>query len=472
MPNMYNMKQILQALFSLLYRQVEIIHGNGLSPTFLTLSCLTYSTFLCRSLTISFCMSHNISAYFEFDVRSRSYYKPAFRHHYRYPLFSSFCSLFEVHLFYLFYLRRDKHIWTHLYDLVVRNRVQISLQLWSTNMPAVDNSWFRKILLFRPHLAVVPSSAKLLFYPNLEEKVRTRCVLVHFAFEVLLMLTLFSFLKSTFISLFNVAAVKQSFTVAQMVFFVCILLYKLMYNCLYYVMCYLVIGTLYLVCHVYVNQYQMLTQKIAKVVKVKLGSKGAAAHASLSLPQMCRAVSAYRSAHSHLSVFILRYNSSIVAPIIAAFLNYELPALAYFTVFLYFQQHTLSRSHSFTFNSRLRNISVNFIFLSVITMFVAKVNKNICRSGPILGAIFARSGLLVAARRRRREVSSREVKQAESAWSREALKLSAYYEMIWRSEKELAFTAGQMNTTMNRKFVMDVSCCIVYSTKKHFYTFY
>ncbi|KAH9387889.1 hypothetical protein TYRP_009088, partial [Tyrophagus putrescentiae] len=35
------------------------------------------------------------------------------------------------------------------------------------------------------------------------------------------------------------------------------------------------------------------------------------------------------------------------------------------------------------------------------------------------------------------------------------LKLSTYYEMVWRSEKELAFTVGKMGSPMNWSFVLE-----------------
>ncbi len=90
----------------------------------------------------------------------------------------------------------------------------------------------------------------------------------------------------------------------------------------------------------------------------------------------------------------------------------------------------------------------------LITLVVANVNAKICASGQILGSIFARKGVLAL---QRRKLSVNWVGNIESIWGRETLKLSTYYEMIWRNEKELAFTAGQMNKPMNFKFIFDVS---------------
>ncbi|KAH9391572.1 hypothetical protein TYRP_022748 [Tyrophagus putrescentiae] len=93
-------------------------------------------------------------------------------------------------------------------------------------------------------------------------------------------------------------------------------------------------------------------------------------------------------------------------------------------------------------------ITVVFIFYLVCHVYVAQFSLVNRRD---LAAIFAGKGFLATGGGKQHNWAHR----FESIWSRETLKLATYFEMIWRSEKELAFTAGQ-HKTMNWKFILDV----------------
>ncbi|KAH9408274.1 hypothetical protein TYRP_011945 [Tyrophagus putrescentiae] len=162
--------------------------------------------------------------------------------------------------------------------------------------------------------------------------------------------------------------------------------------------------------------------------------------------------SKFRTSHTHLTVFILRYNNSIVSKVIAYYLHYVLPFHAYCIVYNVFRQSNLSRK---TAIYNVLVMSLLWFFLMVITIVVAKVNDEICKSGPILGSVFAKKGVLMFSKRRR--LSSIWVANSETSWSREAIKLATCYEMIWRVDNQLTFTAGQMNLTMNWSFIWELT---------------
>ncbi|KAH9405185.1 hypothetical protein TYRP_001026 [Tyrophagus putrescentiae] len=205
--------------------------------------------------------------------------------------------------------------------------------------------------------------------------------------------------------------------------------------------------TLYLVCHIYGDQYRRVNGKLAKV-KATLSSSQSQHYISSSL-KISLSARAFRTVHTRLTAFILQYNSSTVSKIISAYIYYMLPLHAYVSVLIYFQ----NRDMPFAFTVLLSlGMVIIWLNLMALNLVVARVNNDICRAGPILGAIFARKGVLDQGRRRRSIL----LNNTESIWSREALKLSTYYEMIWRSNKELAFTAGK-TATMNWMFILDLS---------------
>lgn len=130
------------------------------------------------------------------------------------------------------------------------------------------------------------------------------------------------------------------------------------------------------------------------------------------------------------------------------YLTYILPAHAYSTVLVYFQGDYLPAALR---KQIILGLIVLWFFLIGITFFVARVNKEVASCGPTLGRLFAAKGVFES-----RKPSSNWVSSSRSFWVREGLKLSSYYEMIWRAEKELAFTVGQV-ATLNWKFIGDVS---------------
>ncbi len=161
-----------------------------------------------------------------------------------------------------------------------------------------------------------------------------------------------------------------------------------------------------------------------------------------------QATGEFRSTHTRLTVFVLRYNSSIVSRVIAYYLHYVLPFHAYCIVYNVYRQKYLS------FKLAMYNIAVLVLlwfFLLVITSVVTKVNDEICKSGPTLGAVFARKGVLMSAKKR---LSKGRAANSGSSWSREAIKLATCYEMIWRVDKQLAFTANCQ--TVNWSFIWEV----------------
>ena len=173
-----------------------------------------------------------------------------------------------------------------------------------------------------------------------------------------------------------------------------------------------------------------------------------------SLP-LSRSMQNYRTAHSRLTVFILQFNKSIVSPVIAFYLHYYMPFHAYRFVATYYERPQLTLA--FVRQSRFFSTFM-WLFLLVITLLTAKVNSRISSSGRTLGAIFARKGVLAVKMQRRPSTNWTAGGQPlKSVWGlREALKLASYYELVWRSERELAFTAGQTDQSMNWRFILEV----------------
>src|SRR5699024_2560712 len=136
------LESIRHLLFDTLHRQVATIHsGNGsrlLPLCWLLMFLLT----LGRSLAVSICLYYNIAAYFEVDlVSKRIFYQSSLRSQYLPNFFVLFIKFFSARLFSLLYVNVDKVVWSHLYDLVVRNSEQVCLKLWTPKRG--NQNWFR-----------------------------------------------------------------------------------------------------------------------------------------------------------------------------------------------------------------------------------------------------------------------------------------------------------------------------------------
>ena len=445
---MPHFQAILKAMFSNLRRQVVTIDGGGLSPFFLRLIIVDYGLILLRNTVVSICLHYSIDGYFELDETSRRnfYQTPLRQKHIEYflPVF----SFFSWSLFSLLYLTPDRKVWSHMYDLLVRNRDQVQVQWRCCGWFKPKSGKHNKSWLFTDFSLSLKwsRSSTLLYYPNLTEALRARCIRVYFAVEMIFTVLLFFTFTVMFAECFSQLATGQ-FSAGQILFRavevpVAIVNIGMTYNILFLVML-----TLYLVCHIYGDQYRRVNGKLAKV-KATLSSSQSQHYISSSL-KISLSARAFRTVHTRLTAFILQYNSSTVSKIISAYIYYMLPLHAYVSVLIYFQNSDMPFAFTVLLSMGMVIIWLNLMALNLV---VARVNNDICRAGPILGAIFARKGVLDQGRRRRSIL----LNNTESIWSREALKLSTYYEMIWRSNKELAFTAGK-TATMNWMFILDVS---------------
>ena len=444
---MHYLKTSAKLLFSNLRRHVVTIHsGKGLSSPFLLLYTAVYLFIIGRILAICFSANFRILAYFEVDVQFRAVYdfEPAQLAMITIVYLTlCFGSLFEARLFWLLYLNPDQKVWSHLYDLVVRNRDQTSLQLWRSQRQTEDNQthWlYRLTNNFRPRLTV-STSPSLQFYPNLDSTARLRCLRVYFVFEVVVTL---SAVHNAAVS--NIAStLGLSLSPAQLLFNLTFKLSHSLYIYLMWLIFYIVILTLYLVCTVYTAQYRKVNMKLLKTKN----SLARLHRTDLDSFQLRKVTTSYRTSHVRLTAFILRYNDSIVSKVIAYYNHYAVPYTAFFTVYAYFQRHEMSLSD---IANEFVSLSVYWVILLVITYFAARVNVQIARSGPIVGTILARKGLIVAGQRKH---GSKPL--VDAVWCKEVLKLSTYYELVWRAENELAFTAGEGNAIMDWKYISEVS---------------
>ncbi len=441
----FNAKSIFKnILFSNLHRQVVIISSaSGLSPLYRQLIIVAFVLELTHHLAVSTSLYYDFSAYFEIDIffGQLFYQTVAFKGKY-FNFFFCLEAFFTMRLFVLLYLNSDQVVWSHLRDLIVRNRVNINFNLWNSQTHSK-----MKFKVFQPGIKIVHTSSKLYHYPHLKQKLRTHCALVSLIFEILTAISLTFYYISFFFILLSVSItllkVKHLFTSFQLFFSLVVILQILPIIYMVIVMYFLVALTLYLVCHVYLNQFRAVNRKLLDLTKKKEIRHNFDIFSSV-----------YRAFHIRLTTFILHYNNSTVSHIIASYLNLVVPVYAFSPVLLYFQSSHLP-------DSFVRNLSlgfvINYLVLIVLTLAVARVNSEIRRSGPKLGSIFAG-----------RKIKAKTQIKKQCNWfencgsnitfgSKEALKLSTFYEMIWRTEKELAFTAGRMNRPMNWRFIYEVS---------------
>ena len=450
-------KSILRSFFSNLHSQVVTINRGGRSPSPFLLFILVYLLYIGRSMTVTACLYYNITAYFKVDVESGIVlYKPAFRSKHLTSFFMTLTKVFSLHLFWLLYVTPDSQVWSHLYDIVVRNRYQTDLQWWSSpavNRKPVVNHWFSQLAFFRPRLKI-SKFFKLSYYSFLEENFRKKCILICLIFEILTTFTLF-FLSTIALLHFYSTLAKLSLEFFQIIFLIVLFPILLLYAYITLTMNFLVILVIFLVCHIYSELYRRVNRNLAKT-KLKLNKKTHLLY--WTLIQFNRAGISFRADHCRLTVFILHFSSSTVSKIIACFLVYIIPCHSYYLMLAYFKLDNIPRN---IVQTLFLVIIVWWLFLMVITINVAKVNKKICSSGQTLSAIFARKGVFVAKQKQYSWVNN-----LGSIWRREVLKLSTYYELIWRTDKKLAFTAGQMDIPMDWKFVLDVSYCTKTSVLK------
>ena len=342
----------------------------------------------------------------------------------------------------------------------MRNRDQISISfkadLQSKNRQkskTAGRSWFcRSEKRFGIQTFLTEQQPeKLRYYPDLELNLRIRCIKVFYVFELLTNFFLVFFFVSDVLSLYSYATERTSLD-APLHILSNILLHidSSFSNYLTDVMYITVVFIFYLVCHVYVAQFSLVNSRLTKV-KERLSAGGGGGGRSYHL--FFRVVSVYRVSHAHLTVFILQFNQNVVSKFFSSYIYLILPYRAYSDTVKYFQLST-QKSYSLIITFLIIQVT-NWFFLTLMTSFVAKVNTKISCSGRDLAAIFAGKGFLATGGGKQHNWAHR----FESIWSRETLKLATYFEMIWRSEKELAFTAGQ-HKTMNWKFILDVSWCL------------
>ena len=439
---MHLLQVIKEFLLGNLTRQVTTIHSGGLSPLCRRLFILAYIIVLFRATATSVGLHFDIAAYFELDVINRQgfYQNPLRTKHIEY--FLHFIPGFSARLFYLNYFAADGLVWSHLYDLVARNRDQVKLQ-WLRSSSEVFLSIWSAIKL------KISKSSKLLYYPNLKRKQRIRSMLICFAFEGMSTFTI-SFIVFFIVRTHYVRLIKEQLSAVQVLFIAGIFLASAVEIALLFTMIFLVMMTLVQVSLIYVDQYRKVNVKLANNAKDRLNSESGGDHQPnvFNSLKTSLAATSFRTGHTRLTVFILHYNESTISKIIAATLHYILPFHAFVCVLIYFQSHDMPRP--FIINLSF-GLVILWLYLMALNLLVARVNNEISRSGPTVGAIFARKGVLID-----KGIQGSWFNNPISTWSREALKLSTYYEMIWRCDKELAFTAGR-TATMNWMFIVDVS---------------
>ena len=435
---------LLFTLFSPLSREVANIHrGYYQSLTHKILYILLCLYMLIRLIVTSVSLHFDIPGYFTYDVINRLiFYNTVLRKKYL-ALFFSFIPLFTLRLFYLIYLCPRSFVWEHLYDIlgeskflfvhlysanlnvmlyVVRNRNQAYLQLNGCEKWA---QW------------KIPKSSKLLHYPFLSRQLRVKIICITIVCEALTSLALFITVLFIFLTIYILTS-DQSLTSAEVLLVIIDMSTFEVYIFITIHMALLVMFTLYLVCYIYVTQYWKLNRKLVTITD----SFGRSA--SLSGSKISRVTAAYRASHTRLTNFILRYNSSLISKVIASYMANIMPFHAYGFVLVYFQHQDMPTFITVDISLVL------FLFSSlpfIVNLAVTMVNKVISSSGRQLGVIFAYNS---GNKRQQQSLDSR------AAWNRESFKLSTYYQLVWRDENELAFTAGP-TTTMNWKFLVKVN---------------
>ena len=474
-------RKIVNIFFNHLYHQVEVIaSGSGLSSAYRRLVTLCCYLFEAQYLVSSFCFFADVSAYFELNVIGSKYvYRAAFPGQRVTILLAVFSLLSSFRLFRLLYYRADRLVWSHLHDLVVNNRSGLSLK-WtsrqesscSSNISTADNlppsqltgSHSLSSFTALPLKLKIVLSNQLKHYPTLRKGLRIRCALVTAVYEVLMNILLVISIVGTVGTFKSVS--KKIITFLQLSFALTTLFATFVWRYVETALYLVVPLSLYLVGAVYGAEYRFLNGQLGRL-KSKL-KREVEEGQQLLLPlvqhlhnkqqplsslNLSRSTSDFRHSHARLTVFLLRLNEHTISPIIAYYLHYNTPYHTNFVSILIFHPNTLRQviSACLPYFSRL-------LFLGAITLVVARLNHKIALSGHSLATILARKGMLTTFGKSglQQQQTHRWAHKVNTVWCREQLKLSAYYEMIWRSEKELAFTVGKMGTPMNWKFVSEV----------------
>ncbi len=472
------LKLLFRYLLGNLTRQVVAISSNSYFPYYFSLILLSRAICVVRwHVRMLATYVSQLSFLFAYDPLNRpKSYETSVRS--KVLTFTGSCYFLFLLLFTaLLYQNTDKTVWSHLNDLVARNREQVSFGWWrkrrrrsSESLNRRDSrrlsyqklsTWLNRLKTFPfyPQLQVLPPTAKLLHYPKLAERLRLRAVRICFVFELLMVAIYFYYLNILYFDLVGqLRKLGQPMTIAQLIttaFAYLSILHTAFYT---YAGLLLVELVLYLVCTVYAGQYQNLNRDLERVKAsmLKNDSFQNLSSNSYELQNLNRSTAVYRAGHTRLTVFILRFNGSLVSKVIAYYLHYYLPYHSYRLVYIYFQQRSLPLAiaiNSYWF------LLFMWLFLMIITLGVARTNGEIGRSGRALSALFARKGLAMRVnfdQKRQSYYSAKESEAGRTIGHREALKLSTYFEMIWREEKQLAFTAGQTDTAMNWKFIFEV----------------
>ena len=348
-------------------------------------------------------------------------------------LINTFSAIFDWRVYLLFYFTPSRLVWSHLYDLVVRNREQASFKLWHFVPPEQQQTtenrenenetrenaqnWLTKFKhLFRPTFELTSS---LQHYPQLEAKLRIKLLLIAAILELIITPTvLYPFYHFALNQIVDNG--DHRYTTLQLVYYYLVKAMTRFYVATYSMLYYLVKLITCVLCTLYAAQYRALNFRL-KQVKDDLQKMDSAT--------LSRLTEAYRAEHIRLTAFILHLNESTISKVIVYYIHYVVPYHAFETVRLYLQRRRFTPSEWLYQSYYMFNLT---LLLLVITFFTARKRKSSWASS-----------------------------SQEASWAnREVVSLSLHYEVIWRAEKELAFTAGVNSVTMNWSYVWEVNILI------------
>ncbi len=148
-----HVQHLLNFFFSNLRRQVTIIAStSGLSPRYLLL--LLFTEVMCEGRRYASIASlyYDKPLYFEYDLVGKRAYYSGKRKNKAYTAFYLFYHVFFIRLFCSLYLSGDKRVvWSHLYDLVVKNQQQVVLKWKKSRSRKTENHRFSWLALFCPN---------------------------------------------------------------------------------------------------------------------------------------------------------------------------------------------------------------------------------------------------------------------------------------------------------------------------------
>ena len=452
--------KIIRLLYSTLARQVAAIHSEGGRSLFRLIFGTVFPLFFIRRLTFLVSAIFRLPYYFQLDLAYKATYDETeyLQFNINDFLINTFSAIFDWRVYLLFYFTPSRRVWSHLYDLVVRNREQASFKLWHFVPPEQQQTtenrenenetrenaqnWLTQFKhLFRPTFELTSS---LVHYPQLEAKLRIKLLLIAAILELIITPTvLYPFYHFALNQIVDNS--DHRYTTLQLVYYYLVKAMTRFYVATYSMLYYLVKLITCVLCTLYAAQYRALNFRL-KQVKDDLQKMDSAT--------LSRLTEAYRAEHIRLTAFILHLNESTVSKIIVYYIHYVVPYHAFETVRLYLQRRRFTPSEWLYQSYYMFNLT---LLLLVITFFTARANDQVAASGPVVASILARKGLMVARKRKSSWASSSQ----EASWAnREVVSLSLHYEVIWRAEKELAFTAGVNSVTMNWSYVWEVNILI------------